>query len=124
MVVLLTMKRKPLSSAAKGYGYRWKMARADYLRRNPLCVFCKREGRVTAAALVDHVTAHRLGDAKLSGDADQIAKAWKLFWDRGNWQSLCTPCHNSTKQRMEKSGHVGCDSAGLPLDPRHHWNRG
>lgn len=119
-----SQKPKPLSSAAKGYGHRWKMARADHLRRHPLCVFCLREKRNTRAVLVDHIKAHRLADAKLSGDPDRIARAWKLFWDRENWQSLCKLCHDSTKQRMEKSGRVlGCGDDGRPLDPRHHWNR-
>lgn len=114
---------KRLSSAAKGYGHRWKLARADHLRRNPLCVFCLKAGRAVPATIVDHIEAHRLGDAKLSGEPERITRAWKLFWDRANWQSLCKTCHDSTKQRMEKSGRLGCSDSGLPLDPSHHWNR-
>lgn len=114
---------KRLSSAAKGYGHRWKLARADHLRRHPLCVFCQQAGRAVPAVLVDHTKAHRLGEAKQSGDPERIAQAWKLFWDRANWQSLCRRCHDSTKQRMEKSGRLGCSDSGLPLDPNHHWNR-
>lgn len=117
------MAVKRLSSTAKGYGYRWKLARADFLRRNPECVFCQREGRPMLATIVDHIKAHRLGDAKQSADPDRIAQAWKLFWDRGNWQSLCKPCHDSTKQRMEKSGRLGCDASGIPCNPAHHWHR-
>lgn len=117
-------KGERLTAAAKGYGYRWQQARADHLRRSPLCVFCQAKGLMVAATVVDHKTAHRLGEAKLSGDPERIAAAWRLFWDRSNWQSLCKPCHDSTKQRMEKSGRVaGCDASGLPADPRHHWNR-
>ncbi|MCG6541736.1 HNH endonuclease [Pseudomonas sp. KSR10] len=116
--------RKQLTSAGKGYGYRWQKARADHLRRNPLCMFCQQAGRSVPASVVDHVTAPRLGDAKLSGDPERIAAAWKLFWDRANWQSLCKCCHDSTKQRLEKSGRVaGCGADGRPVDPRHHWNR-
>ncbi len=117
------IKPKRLSSSAKGYGYRWKLARADFLRRDPECVFCRREGRLTLATIVDHIKAPRLGDAKQSGDPDQIARAWKLFWDRSNWQPLCKPCHDSTKQRMEKSGRLGCDVDGIPCNPGHHWHR-
>ena len=119
----IVIKARPLTSAAKGYGYRWQKARADHLRRDPLCVFCQAKGLVVAASIVDHKTPHRLGDAKLSGDPARIAAAWRLFWDRANWQSLCKPCHDSTKQRMEKGGRLGCSDSGLPLDPRHHWNR-
>lgn len=116
-------KAKPLTAAAKGYGYRWQQSRADHLRRNPLCVFCAKARRAVAASVVDHIVAPRLGDAKQSGDQAQIAAAWKLFWDRTNWQSLCKRCHDSTKQRMEKGGRLGCADTGLPLDPNHHWNR-
>lgn len=66
-------------------------------------------GRYVAATVVDHIVPHR-GDMK-------------LFWDRDNWQALCKACHDSHKQRLEKSGRVaGCDLAGLPSDPGHHWN--
>jgi len=41
----------------------------------------------TAASVVDHIVAHR-------GDQE-------LFWDQSNWQSLCKPCHDSEKQKLE-----------------------
>lgn len=117
-------KAKASSSTAKGYDYRWQQARADWLRNNPLCVFCLAGGRAVPASVVDHKTPHRLSEARASGNADAIKAAQKLFWSRRNWQSLCDTCHSSTKQRMEKSGRVvGCDASGLPADPRHHWNR-
>ncbi|WP_354066431.1 hypothetical protein [Devosia sp. 2618] len=25
-----------------------------------------------------------------------------MFWDQHNWQALCSHCHNSTKQRLER----------------------
>lgn len=112
------------TAASRGYGYRWQLAREDHLRRHPLCVMCSDQGWPTAASVVDHKEAPRLRDAKASGDAARISAAWKLFWDRDNWQSLCKPCHDSMKQRLEKSGRlVGCAADGRPLDPRHHWNR-
>lgn len=60
--------------------------------------------------LVDHIDPHR-GDMK-------------KFWDSANWQSLCKTCHDSIKQRLEKSGIVeGCDVNGIPLDPNHPWRQ-
>lgn len=92
------------------YGSRWQKARAGYLRNHPLCADCEQRGRVTIATVVDHVIPHK-------GDMT-------LFWDSGNWQPLCASCHNSTKQRLEKSGKVvGCDVDGLPVDPNHWWKR-
>ena len=97
------------SSAKRGYGYRWQKARDSFLRNNPLCVDHKSRGYVVAATVVDHIKPHR-------GDQD-------LFWDRSNWQALCKICHDSHKQRLEKSGiESGCGNDGIPIDSRHHWN--
>jgi 5-methylcytosine-specific restriction protein A len=47
-----------------------------------------------------------------------------LFWHEENWQPLCKPHHDSTKQAEEKRGYViGCDVQGIPIDPKHPWNR-
>jgi 5-methylcytosine-specific restriction enzyme A len=70
---------------------------------------CAALGIDTAATVVDHRIPHR-------GDRE-------LFWDRSGWQSLCARCHDSHKQREEKTGRVwGCDADGTPLDPKHPWN--
>lgn len=85
---------------------------------------CSTDQRPVAALIVDHKVAPKLKDAKASGDAQRVKVAWKLFWDPDNWQSLCKFCHDSVKQRLERSGRIaGCSPAGLPLDPNHHWNR-
>ncbi len=95
------------------YGYRWQRERLQFLAEHPLCQCpdCD-EGRkrTRAASVVDHKKPHR-------GDVE-------LFWDRGNWQALAKQCHDSYKQRLEKSGRIaGVDDDGVPVDPRHHWNR-
>ncbi|WOI55131.1 HNH endonuclease signature motif containing protein [Palleronia sp. LCG004] len=71
------------SSSARGYSGTWQKARAAFLAKHP---FCRRCGDL--AAVVDHIEPHR-------GDRD-------LFWDRANWQPLCTPCHSGAKQRDER----------------------
>ncbi len=92
------------------YGSRWQRARLVHLADHPLCVMCQARGRVTAAEVVDHITPHK-------GDLS-------LFWDAGNWQSLCRPHHDSTKRRIEHGGReIGCDAAGVPVDRGHHWRR-
>ncbi|EMO5258136.1 TPA: HNH endonuclease [Proteus mirabilis] len=106
------------------YGGRWAKVRLAFLNENPLCVMCQEQGRITAATVVDHIIPHRLREAIQSGDKALITKAQTLFWDKKNFQSLCDPHHNSTKQRMEKSGKVvGCNADGIPLDPNSHWNK-
>nr|WP_133580653.1 HNH endonuclease signature motif containing protein [Aureibacillus halotolerans] len=66
----------------RGYNTRWRKARQAYLAAHPVCVECKRMANV-----VDHITPHK-------GDDD-------LFWDQGNWQAMCTSCHNSKTARED-----------------------
>lgn len=72
-------QRRP-SAAKRLYGRKWQKARLQFLRANPLCVECEREGITRAATVVDHIVPHK--------------QDLKLFWDRSNWQPLCTPHHN------------------------------
>ncbi len=75
---------------SKLYGHKWRQARAIFLKRNPLCVHCKRDGKVTPATEVDHIIPHRGNLA--------------LFWDKlTNWMALCKPCH-SKKTATEDGG--------------------
>ena len=80
---------------------KWRAFRADFLRRNPLCVMCQKQGRVTVAMVVDHIEPHK-GDMA-------------LFWS-GPFQALCKQCHDSHKKVIEHGGTVrkiGVD--GYPL---------
>ena len=77
------------TAAQRGYGSRWQKARATFLARSPLCVECEKAGRVTAAAVVDHIVPHQ-------GDQG-------LFWDTDNWQSLCKT-HHDIKTAREDGG--------------------
>lgn len=88
---------------------RWKRERIEHLRAEPWCRYCAARDLKSPATVVDHI------------------KPWRgsvqLFWDRSNWQSLCKTCHDSAKQRLEKTGVLaGCDARGFPFDTRHHWN--
>lgn len=68
------------TAAERGYGHRWRQARLVHLGSEPLCRACLGEGVVRAGNQVDHIVPHR-------GDAG-------LFWDRGNWQTLCDSHHS------------------------------
>lgn len=88
----------------------WKRLRRNQLQAMPFCALCFQLEIRSPATVVDHITPHR-------GD-----KA--LFFDTENLQSLCKICHDSTKQRLEKSGHLkGGNASGIPFDPLHHWNQ-
>ena len=85
------------------------MAAPDGAAAAPAVQVLSRAGIVTAANVVD-VTPHR-------GD-------WNAFVT-GELQSLCEPCHKSTKRQIELWGYrndIGID--GYPTDPNHPFNRG
>jgi len=88
--------REGLTTAQRGYGYRWQKARLSHLAKFPLCWYCEQEGRVTAANVVDHSVPHR-GDQK-------------IFWDKALWRSSCLPCHSVKTAREE--GGIGAARRG------------
>jgi 5-methylcytosine-specific restriction enzyme A len=69
------------SAARRGYDTKWRAARNQFLAIHPLCVECRRQGRVRAATVVDHIVPHK-------GDMS-------LFWDIDNWEAICKKCHDS-----------------------------
>jgi hypothetical protein len=73
------------------------------LRREPLRKFCLERRHVTAATIANHIVPHH-------GD-------WTVFVT-GKLQSLCEPCHKSTKQEIELHGYlndIGLDAGQLIL---------
>ena len=86
-----------LTTAERGYGYRWQKYRVLYLARNPICVHCIEKAangscqtRVAAATDVDHIV-------KIQGRDDP------LFWVMSNHQALCHRCHaKKTRKEMRK----------------------
>jgi 5-methylcytosine-specific restriction protein A len=76
----------------RGYGYRWRRFREQYLFQNPLCVHCQASGIHTPANEVDHIKPHR-GDSV-------------LFWDIENLQPLCKSCHSKKTRHEQQMGLV------------------
>ncbi|WP_035430878.1 HNH endonuclease [Bacillus sp. UNC322MFChir4.1] len=74
------------SAAQRGYGARWRKARAYFLSHNPICVRC---GDI--ATIVDHIIPHK-------GN-------YQLFWDKKNWQPLCVSCHS--RKTVQEDGGFG-----------------
>ena len=84
------LERQRPSAARRGYGPRWRKARAVFLARHPLCAACRTQGRVVQATVVDHLVPHR---------GRQI-----LFWDESNWAPSCKPCHDRKTAREGRWG--------------------
>jgi len=84
------LDRQRPSAARRGYGPRWRRARAAFLALHPLCASCQAEGRLAAATVVDHVVPHR---------GDPV-----LFWEESNWQSQCKLCHDAKTAREGRWG--------------------
>jgi 5-methylcytosine-specific restriction protein A len=89
---------------------RWQKLRQWKLSRHPLCQWCENLDRTTAATEVHHDIPHK-------GDHGR-------FYDANNLVSLCTPCHNSEAQGIERRGYsnaIGTD--GWAIDHKHPANR-
>ena len=86
------------------------MARRErWLRANPLCLHCEREGRVGAGQIVDHIIPLAKGGAD----------------DESNLQSLCRE-HAKAKDRIDFGWKpvYGCDVDGMPLPGSGHpWTK-
>ncbi len=82
---------------------RWQHIRTAQLTDEPLCRMCRKEGRITAATVCDHIEQHK---------GDPI----KFF--AGPFQSLCKPHHDGAKQSEERTGKVkttiGLDGWPIP----------
>jgi len=98
-----------MSQYPKLYGSKtWYRLRNHQLAAAPLCAYCEAQGLTVAASIVDHIRPHH-------GNIN-------LFSDPKNLQSLCKRCHDSHKQRLEKTGRtLGCDIHGFPLSPHKNW---
>lgn len=92
---------------------RWRALRAMLLKVRPLCVVCGRPARH-----IDHIRPHRGSE--------------NLFFAVKNLQPLCHSCHSSKTARSDtgfgnrpgqEQPSGACDSDGVPVDPRHPWNR-
>jgi len=68
---------------------RWRKASNLHKVKYPLCVECKRHGKITPVYVTDHIIPH-------NGN-------YELFWDQSNWQSLCNFCHEE-KHKGERWG--------------------
>jgi 5-methylcytosine-specific restriction protein A len=84
------LDRQRPSAARRGYGPRWRRARAAFLARHLLCATCQAQGRIVAATVIDHVVPHRGNPV--------------LFWDEANWAAMCKPCHDAKTAREGRWG--------------------
>lgn len=80
----------------------WRNYRQSFLALNPLCVDCKRVGRIRPASLVGHIIP-------VSKDLSN-----ENFWNTKNHKALCKSC-NSRQINKDKQMTNGC----RPQDTRH-----
>ena len=80
----------------------WRRLRRMHLYKDPLCLMCSEEGRISAASVVDHIIPHKGDEA--------------LFYDQNNWQSLCSHHHSSVKQSDERSTAPRRGADGWPIE--------
>lgn len=82
---------------------RWQRLRWKVLARDLFtCQKCRKTETNTALLVADHIKPHK---------GDPI-----LFWDEANIQCLCKRCHDSEKQREERSRKVAIGPDGWPIE--------
>lgn len=87
------------SASSRGYGARWRKLRLAILRRDPVCVICRRK----PAGVVDHITP------KAAGGTD----------DEANLRGLCRGCHAAKTAQDAQLGRMRAAGArrGRPPTP-------
>jgi 5-methylcytosine-specific restriction endonuclease McrA len=95
----------------------WQRVRAFVVRRDHFrCVVCGVNVAGRGQARVDHIIRVKDGGA---------------LFDPVNLRTLCTRCDAGSHRekgtgapvRQERFEITVCDPAGVPLDPKHPWNR-
>ena len=78
------------SASARGYDRTWQKLRLVILARDPLCLFCLKQGRLTPSRQVDHIRP--------------IAERPDLRLDPANLRGLCDSCHSAHTARAQRRG--------------------
>ncbi|RTR01950.1 HNH endonuclease [Halomonas nitroreducens] len=85
------------SASQRGYGSRWRKLRQLVMERDRwLCQACRRKGRATPAAVVDHIVN------KAEGGSDSP----------DNLEALCRLCHKAKTQQEAQRGRERGGSGG------------
>ena len=91
-------------TAERGYDSKWQTYSKDFLAKHPFCADpYKRHQGIVRSQVTDHIEAHRLYTALLTGDPVLIKHAQHLFWSTSNHQALCADC-NRIKNIKEEGG--------------------
>ena len=77
------------SAHKRGYTSKWQRRSKQFLKKHPLCVKCKQNGKLTPATVVDHIVPHRGNE--------------ELMWSESNWQPLCKHCHDKKTGKDDKT---------------------
>lgn len=92
----------------RGYGWKWRRARAKFLAANKHCKHCSTKKKPIAATRVDHIKP-------VKGPDDP------LFWKRSNWQALCETCHNRKTASGDRNNGRALAANELTLTMNTQW---
>lgn len=81
------------TAQSRGYDAAWRKVRDAHLQAEPCCRFCRDDGIIRAADMVDHI--------------EPITDRPDLRLVDSNLRSLCNPHHVSLTARQVAAGHVG-----------------
>ena len=99
------------ASKRRYLGRNLQRERKRLFNEQPLCVECKKHGRVSVSTVRDHIVP-------LSEGGEDTPE---------NTQALCEKCHDRKTKAEAAKGRggalKGCDVDGVPVDNGHHWNK-
>lgn len=102
------------SSTSRGYDRAWRKVRAYKIKLNPFCERCFKLGKIVPIQIK---TDGNFGVVHHKKPVEQFPEL-RLLID--NLESLCWRCHEIEHGRLSISG---CGLDGMPLDPKHVWNK-
>ncbi len=72
----------------------WRNCRFNYLSQNPLCEICKKNGKLTLAVEVHHITP--------LSTVLTLPEKFNIGLNVNNLQSLCVECHHEIHKLLKK----------------------
>ena len=66
----------------------WRKYRKQFLMNNPLCIECKRAGKIIPANVVGHIIP--------------VSQQPELFWESTNHKPLCKSCNSRTQKDRKR----------------------
>jgi 5-methylcytosine-specific restriction enzyme A len=105
------------TAAQRGYDHRWRKARLVFLRKNPLCVRCLEERKLTSATVVDYIVLHKGNYELFCGEPCLSLFAYGVRSSLGSVPGVTTRILSKIDNKEVKESCTGLTVGFLSLCP-------